>query len=60
MLTPTRELAVQVTEVFQDLCKDAKVTSIYGGVSIEKQSKSLQQWCNFEKHFKINSSSSSF
>ena len=43
VLTPTRELCVQVTEVFQEFGKDLgiKTVSIYGGVSIEPQIRNL-------------------
>ncbi|EMR74425.1 DNA/RNA helicase, superfamily II [Thermoplasmatales archaeon SCGC AB-539-N05] len=39
VLTPTRELCVQVTDVFKEFGKTLKIktTSIYGGVSIEPQ-----------------------
>ena len=39
VITPTRELCVQVTEVFVDFGKKlgAKATSVYGGVGIEPQ-----------------------
>lgn len=44
ILTPTRELCVQVTEVFQEFAKnlDIKVTSIYGGVGIEPQMRKIR------------------
>jgi len=43
ILTPTRELCVQITDVFKDLGRDLNmnVTSVYGGVSIENQIKKL-------------------
>jgi len=39
ILTPTRELCVQVADVFQEFGKplDIHTTSIYGGVNIEPQ-----------------------
>lgn len=44
VLTPTRELCVQVTEVFQDFGKMCGITTtgIYGGVSIEPQIKKIR------------------
>ncbi len=44
VLTPTRELCVQVTDVFKDYGKIlyAKTTSVYGGVGIELQIKKLR------------------
>jgi ATP-dependent RNA helicase DeaD len=44
VLTPTRELCVQVTDVFKDFGKilDVKTTSIYGGVSIGPQIKRIK------------------
>lgn len=44
ILTPTRELCVQVTEVFQDFGRslDIKTTGIFGGVSIEPQIKNIR------------------
>jgi ATP-dependent RNA helicase DeaD len=43
VLTPTRELCVQVTDVFQDFgeCLGIKTTSIYGGVGIEPQIRNI-------------------
>ena len=43
VLTPTRELCVQVTDVFVDFGKklDIKTTSIYGGVDIKPQIKNI-------------------
>lgn len=43
ILTPTRELCVQVTSVFKDFGKvtGAKAISVYGGVGIEPQIKAL-------------------
>jgi len=45
ILTPTRELCVQVTEVFQDFGRPLgiKTTSIYGGVSIEPQMRDIKK-----------------
>jgi len=45
VLTPTRELCVQVTEVFQDFGAPLRIktTSIYGGVSIEPQMKNIKK-----------------
>ncbi len=45
VLTPTRELCVQITDVFRDFGKrlGIKTTSIYGGVSIEPQIKNLKK-----------------
>lgn len=44
VLTPTRELCVQVTDVFQDFGNNlgVKTVSIFGGVSIEPQIKNLR------------------
>jgi ATP-dependent RNA helicase DeaD len=44
VLTPTRELCVQVTDVFKDFGKilDVKTTSVYGGISIEPQIKRIK------------------
>jgi len=44
VLTPTRELCVQVSQVFHELglILGLKVTSIFGGVGIEPQIRSLQ------------------
>ncbi len=44
ILTPTRELCLQITDVFRELGKnlDVAVTSVYGGVSIENQIRKLQ------------------
>jgi len=45
ILVPTRELAVQVTEVFKDLSRnlprDIKSLAVYGGVSINPQMKAI-------------------
>jgi len=43
VLTPTRELCVQVTDVFQEFGRnlDIKTTSIYGGVGIEPQIRNI-------------------
>jgi ATP-dependent RNA helicase DeaD len=44
ILTPTRELCVQVTEVFQEFGKNLNIntTSIYGGVGIEPQVRKIR------------------
>lgn len=44
IMTPTRELALQVTETLKEFSKEKKlkVTTVYGGVSIEPQMKSLE------------------
>jgi len=44
VLTPTRELCVQVTDVFRDYGKTLgiKTTSVYGGVGIEPQIKGVR------------------
>lgn len=44
VLTPTRELCIQVTDVFVDFGKELKIkiTSVYGGVSIEPQIKNIR------------------
>ena len=44
VLTPTRELCVQVTDVFKDFGKilGIKTTSVYGGISIEPQIKKIR------------------
>ena len=44
VLTPTRELAMQISDVFRDIGKDLKinVTTVYGGVSIDMQIKMLR------------------
>jgi ATP-dependent RNA helicase DeaD len=44
ILTPTRELCVQVTDVFVDFGKTlgVKTTSVYGGVSIDPQIKKIR------------------
>src|SRR5215510_7279372 len=41
ILVPTRELAVQVTEVLEELCtvRGLEVASVYGGVPIPPQAK---------------------
>ncbi|UCF13613.1 MAG: DEAD/DEAH box helicase [Thermoplasmatales archaeon] len=43
VLTPTRELCIQVTDVFQDFGKSLgiKATSVYGGVNIGPQIKNI-------------------
>ncbi len=45
VLTPTRELCVQVTDVFRDLGKPNGLSaiSVYGGVGIEPQIKNIQK-----------------
>lgn len=45
VLTPTRELCMQVTDVFQKFGKSLqiKTTSIYGGVGIQPQIKNIQK-----------------
>ena len=45
ILTPTRELAVQVSEEIYSLKgdKDVRIVSVYGGASIENQLKSLKK-----------------
>jgi superfamily II DNA/RNA helicase len=44
VITPTRELCMQVSDVFFDYGKSlgVKITSVYGGVSIEPQIKNLR------------------
>lgn len=44
ILTPTRELCVQITEVFQDFGRPlgVKTASVYGGVSIDAQIKNIR------------------
>jgi len=44
VLTPTRELCIQVTDVFKDFGKilGIKTTSVYGGVGIELQIKKIR------------------
>jgi len=44
ILTPTRELCIQVTDVFKDFGKilGIKTTSVYGGVGIEPQIKRIK------------------
>ena len=49
VLCPTRELALQIEEVFFKLTKyrqDLKVLSVYGGSSIENQMRALRKGCN--------------
>lgn len=47
ILTPTRELAAQVTEEVKKLLRDeGKVLSIYGGSNIEKQIRQVKGNCN--------------
>jgi len=45
VLTPTRELCVQITDVFRDFGRKLgiRTTSIYGGVSIEPQIKNIKK-----------------
>ena len=45
VLTPTRELCVQITDVFRDFGRNLgiKTTSVYGGVGIEPQIKNLKK-----------------
>ena len=46
ILSPTRELAVQIGNNIKDFCKylkDVKVTTVYGGSSIEDQIRSLKR-----------------
>lgn len=45
ILTPTRELCIQVTEAVQDYCRYSKikVSSIYGGVSYNPQIEALKR-----------------
>ncbi len=45
VLVPTRELALQVAEQAQVLCKhtDLRVTAVYGGVGLGNQAKALQR-----------------
>ncbi len=44
VLTPTRELCIQVTDVFKEFGEELKIktTSIYGGVGIEPQIKKIK------------------
>ena len=49
VLCPTRELALQIEEVFFSLTKyrqDLKILSVYGGASIENQMRSLRKGVN--------------
>ena len=48
VLTPTRELAVQVNSVIEQMGKPLNLTSvcIYGGASIELQARALRKGCN--------------
>ena len=49
ILCPTRELALQIEEVFYTLCKyrkDLKITCVYGGSSIENNIRDLRKGCN--------------
>ena len=46
ILSPTRELAVQIGNNIKDFCKylpDVKVTTVYGGSSMEEQIRSLKK-----------------
>ncbi|KAG2428695.1 hypothetical protein HXX76_011400 [Chlamydomonas incerta] len=43
VLTPTRELANQVSREFESVCPALKVDSFYGGVSISAQMRSLER-----------------
>ena len=46
ILSPTRELAVQIGNNIKDFCKylpDVKVTTVYGGSSMEEQIRSLKR-----------------
>ena len=43
MLTPTRELAIQVAKDFKDITKKLAVTCFYGGSSYNPQSESSLQ-----------------
>ncbi len=45
VLVPTRELAVQVTEVLQPLARavDLRIAAVYGGADIERQVKKLRR-----------------
>jgi superfamily II DNA/RNA helicase len=45
VLVPTRELAVQVSEVLEPLAKEAglKIAAVYGGADIERQIKKLRR-----------------
>jgi ATP-dependent RNA helicase RhlE len=45
VLVPTRELAIQITEVFTDLCKytDVKTITVYGGVDQDPQINMLKK-----------------
>src|SRR3989344_8804715 len=43
ILAPTRELTEQVTNSLKQLSKNLKIISIYGGVSIEPQIRSLKE-----------------
>lgn len=44
MLTPTRELAIQVAKDFKDIVKTLSVVCFYGGSSYNPQSKSSHQF----------------
>ena len=45
VLVPTRELAVQVSEVLEPLAKEAglRIAAVYGGADIERQGKKLRR-----------------
>ncbi len=45
VLEPTRELAIQISEVFQDICKSTKVVTlpVFGGVAQDPQIESLTE-----------------
>lgn len=47
VMAPTRELANQVTEVFQELAQGLSVFCIYGGVPYEPQGEEeeVEEWC---------------
>lgn len=68
VLAPTRELAIQIAEVFQKLCKHTKVKAfcLFGGVEQEKQVNALEKGIDiliatpgrmfdliYQKHLKI-------
>ncbi len=46
VITPTRELSLQVSEVFERFSTDLKVVSIIGGESISTQLYDIQQGCD--------------
>ena len=49
ILTPTRELAVQVSEEIYSLKgdKDIRILAVYGGASIETQLRSIKKRCGY-------------